>query len=405
MDGIKVDFNEEYNHVVGLAADKYGYDEELQGVLKKVLPAMLESHSYEDKQLFYKMLSHTPIVVVNENDKINKSDLDKKYLGDQNSHMIDINEHESVYDTLTGDGAFISDIIFDKNANPIGKKQYLYIKKVAPENEKYGYLKERTELFGTGINVSHLIHELGHAWCSEMNSYEYENGILKDRCGTATITMRIEPNGDGTFNRIKESTEGLYIEEAMNTEMEVEALSRYLNMGKQATNLLFKSGPLIPSNYQGAISSVAEHILETPLGKDFTSYRLTGDKKYLDRINENIAKTTAYQRRMDATEESRAKDQVFLEPASEGIAEFLANCRDVYYPDKENMTPFQMLDNALNQSFDLGIHKMRFDVFNEKSFGQYKTLSLAALTDAYVPINQARDMLLGNDSKEQEEQK
>ena len=69
------------------------------------------------------------------------------------------------------------------------------------------------------------------------------------------------------------------------------------------------------------------------------------------------------------------------------------------------MTPFQMLDNALNQSFDLGIHKMRFDVFNEKSFGQYKTLSLAALTDAYVPINQARDMLLGKDSKEQEEQK
>ena len=38
MDAIKVDFNEEYNHVVGLAAEKYGYDEELQGVLKKVLP-------------------------------------------------------------------------------------------------------------------------------------------------------------------------------------------------------------------------------------------------------------------------------------------------------------------------------------------------------------------------------
>ena len=49
---------------------------------------------------------------------------------------------------------------------------------------------------------------------------------------------------------------------------------------------------------------------------------------------------------MDATEESRAKDQVFLEPASEGIADFLANCRDVYYPDKENMTPFQMLEKA-----------------------------------------------------------
>lgn len=405
MDQFKVDFNAEYNHVIGLAAGKFGYDEELQSVLKRVLPAMLEGHSYEEKQLFYKMMSHTPIVAIDEKDKINRKDLDRKYLGDFNSHIKDVDENESIYDSITGDGAFVYDVEFDENANVVGKRQYLYIKRADLTQKQFGHIKERSELFGTGINVGHLMHELGHAWCSESNTTEYENGILRDRCGTSTIEYKITPNGDGTFTRTKVGVEGLYIEEGLNTEMELEALSRYLNMGREAVDALYKSGPLIPSNYQGVISSVANHLLQTPLGKDFQNYRMSGDKKYLDKINGIMSQTKAYERRMDSTKESRAKDQVFIEPASDSIANFLASCRDDYYPDKANMTPFQILDNALNQCFDLGVNKMKFDIYNDKCFEQYRALSYSAQTDAYVPINQARDLIKGKDTQEKQEQK
>lgn len=405
MDQFKVDFNAEYNHVIGLAAEKFGYDEDLQEVLKKALPAMLEGHSHEEKQLFYKMMSHTPIVVVDEDSPVNKQELERKYFGNINSHIIEGAHEESVYDQLEGDGSFNSEIEFDENANVVARKQYLYIKRANPEKHRNGYIKDRIDLFKTGINVSHLMHELGHAWCSEANPLEYEDGVLKERCGACTTEFTITPNGDGTYTRTRTGVTGLYIEESFNTEMELEALSKYLNMGREATDALFKTGPLIKSNYQGAVSGVANHILTTPLGKDFQNYRLTGDKKYLDKINGAIEKTEAHQRRMDSSNESRGKDQVFLEPASDSIAEFLTRCKNVYYPDKENMTPFEILDNALNQSFDLGINKLKFDVFDDKSFGQYKAISYLALSDAYVPINQARDLILGKDSKSKEEQK
>jgi hypothetical protein len=48
---------------------------------------------------------------------------------------------------------------------------------------------------------------------------------------------------------------------------------------------------------------------------------------------------------------------------------------------------------------------MAFDIMSEKGLAQYKALALSALTDGYVPINQAQELLKGKEEKENEEQK
>ena len=132
---------------------------------------------------------------------------------------------------------------------------------------------------------------------------------------------------------------------------------------------------------------------------------MTGDKDILDKINDQMSKTEAYQMRMATTEESRGKDQVFIDPATPRVADFLARCREDFYPDKENMTPVEILDNSLLQCFDMSVNKMSFDIMSEKGLSQYRALTLSALTDGYVPINQANQLMKSKESKEQDEQK
>ena len=405
MDSFKVDLNEEYNHVISLAAEKHGYSDELRKVMEKVLPAMLEGQSYEDRQLFYKMLSHTPIVVIPEDTDITMDDLNQKYLGTLNPHIKEGDNDMGEYGNKPGDGAFVSEAILDENLNILGRKQYLYVKSLDTSKKLFESYKQRAELFGTGINVSHLMHELGHAWVSEIDPYSKEGEVLIQRCGTANLRSEFIENGDGTYTRNLVDSKGLMLEEAMNTEMEVDSVARYLGITREEADKLYKGGCLIPSNYQGMMSSMANRLLQTALGPDFKKYRLTGDKDILDKINDQMSKTEAYQMRMATTEESRGKDQVFLDPATPRVADFLARCREDFYPDKENMTPVEILDNSLLQCFDMSVNKMSFDIMSEKGLSQYRALTLSALTDGYVPINQANQLMKSKESKEQDEQK
>ena len=61
---------------------KFGYDNEdkegndsLKTVLIKIVPAMLKDSTKEDRNLFYQMLSHTPIVVT---EKLTQEGYDKE---------------------------------------------------------------------------------------------------------------------------------------------------------------------------------------------------------------------------------------------------------------------------------------------------------------------------------------
>lgn len=405
MDNIKVNLNEEYDRVVELAVEKFGYGEDLKGVLRRILPAMLEGRSFEDRQLFYKMLSHTPIAVIPENTELTTGELNEQYLGNLNPHVIDGESDMGEYGKKPGDGAFVSEVILDKNLNVKGKKQFIYVKALDPEKTHYSKALERIDILGTGINVSHLIHELGHAWVSEQDTYTVEGNELINRCGTAYLKSKMIPNGDGTYTRNLVSHEGLMLEEALNTEMEVESLSRYLGKSREETEALYKDGTLIPSNYQGTMSAIAEHLNKTALAEDFRKYRLTGDKKTLDKINEKMMQTEEYKRREESTEESRAKDEVLKNPVSSGIKKFVERCGRDFTRTKENMTPVDMLEDSLQKLYDLSVNKLCFDIFTPECRDQYVALSREAQCESYVLINQTRDLIQGKNQDLSEEQK
>ena len=69
MENIIYDKNKEYKQIIEEVSQKYGYQEELQNVLSKILPAMLDTATYEEKQIFYRMLKHTPIVIISKDDE------------------------------------------------------------------------------------------------------------------------------------------------------------------------------------------------------------------------------------------------------------------------------------------------------------------------------------------------
>ena len=71
----------ECEEIVEKVCEKYHYDREdtegndsLRTVLLKALPAMLLDSSKEDRELFYQMLEHTPIVVT---ENLTKEGLDE----------------------------------------------------------------------------------------------------------------------------------------------------------------------------------------------------------------------------------------------------------------------------------------------------------------------------------------
>ena len=108
MEDIKYDINKEYDKVVDKVSEIFGYDDDLKNVLKKVLPSMLEGCSYEDRFLFYKMLSHTQIVTIEEGTQVDTKELNKKYIGNLNPHIQEENVDIGEYGKQEAAGAFVS---------------------------------------------------------------------------------------------------------------------------------------------------------------------------------------------------------------------------------------------------------------------------------------------------------
>lgn len=157
----KEDILEECKNVVEEACEKFNYDREdkegndsLRTVLLKAVPAILADSKKEDRELFYQMLSHTPIVVTENLTQEGYDALVKEYIGNVSPHIKEEDLDLGEYGTNVPYGAYVSEPIIDEDMQIKGKKSFLYIQKVS-YNAK--------EFFGTDINVSHLIHEMGHA--------------------------------------------------------------------------------------------------------------------------------------------------------------------------------------------------------------------------------------------------
>lgn len=384
-------YNEEYNNIIKEITEKYGYNEDLSKTLRLIIPAVLDGLAHEERQIFYNMLRHTQIVIVPENSKLTDKELQEKYIGNVNPHIeteeVDIGE----YGKTDPAGAFVSEPIIDENLKLKGVKQFLYVGAFDISKLNTDMRQKHYDLFGTSINIKDLVHELGHAFVSEKEPYSIEGDIITQRCGTGKIRSKIMPIGNGKYSMKEVSREGLMMEEALNTNFEEKVISKILKINLEETKKLYKSTVFVPSDYQGLMSEMTEYMQEKILSNEIWEYRLTGDKSALDKINTVMAETKEYKERNEETEHLNNKKEIFATPESKKMAELFEKYHSDFFPDKNNMTPMQIMDNCLLQCYNIATNKMAFPLGN--GLEKYSAVINSIIRDGYVLINQTADIL------------
>ena len=87
------DIKKDYDLIIQRVKEQYGYDDNLSNTLRKILPAMLTGRSYEERNLFYKMLTKTPIIVLPKDGDIRETS--KKMFEGLNKNIINENKETS----------------------------------------------------------------------------------------------------------------------------------------------------------------------------------------------------------------------------------------------------------------------------------------------------------------------
>lgn len=382
---------EEIKDVVEEVCKKYGYDSEdkenndsLKTVLLKAVTAMLKDANQEERNLFYQMLRHTPIVITENLTKEGYEKLVEQYIGNINPHIIREDIDLGEYGKKVGAGAYVSEPILDENMQLVGKKSFVYVQKVDGKAK---------EFFGSDINVSHLIHELGHAWAAEKNQYIMsDNKILKERVGTSEYTYSFSKGEDNKYIQKCEKVTGLMIEEGMNTVREEQAMADYMNISLEEMQEKYRS-VLIPSNYQGYISSFMQYTLNELNKEDFEDWRLHGSSESKAKI-ENLMIRTQYwaDREKDILPSSNSprnygkKRQIISRMPNENVQDFFRQYEDIYFPDISQMSPLDKIENVLEQSFNMNMIKYSMDIEN------YKDLIDCLGYEGYSLINQSSEI-------------
>ena len=120
--------NLEFDNIIAEIKEKFNYSDDLSNILRKILPAMLDDKdiSEEERHLFYKMLRHTPIEVIEEGSGITSQDLRKKHIKAENLKIEGMDGGE--YSKQEAAGAVVSEPIINENKQIVGIEQFLYVK-------------------------------------------------------------------------------------------------------------------------------------------------------------------------------------------------------------------------------------------------------------------------------------
>lgn len=385
------DLFKEVNKIVNEVCDKFQYDttdkegnDSLRTVLIRICTIMLKDSNEEDRNLFYEMLRHTPIVVTEKLTQEGLKQLEEQYIGNINPHILDQNINLGEYSKSVGAGAYVSEPILDENLQLKGKKSFLYIQRVGEKMQQF---------FGTDINVSHLIHELGHAWHAEKDEYTMlPNNILKERVGTAEFIYSFSKNANGTYTKHFDKVSGLMLEEGMNTLAEEQAMADYMNMSLEDIKDAYRT-VLIPSNYQGYISNFVSYMLQQLDSRDFEQWRMYGDSESKERIMSLMARTTYWKNReqdilpnSDSPRNYNKKKQIIARMQSNSVQAFFKQYESIYFPDVSQMSPLDKIENVLEQFYNMSTIKYNIDI------EEYKEFLNSLGYEGYSLINQASDV-------------
>ena len=383
--------NQEINKVVNEVCEKFQYDstdiegnDSLKTVLLKICAVMLKDSNEEDRNLFYEMLRHTPIVVTENLTPEGYKRLEEKYIGNVNPHIVEEKSNVGEYGKNVGAGAYVSEPILDENLQLKGKKSFLYIQKVNNREQQF---------FGTDINVSHLIHELGHAWHAEKDQYTMlPNNTLKNRTGTAEFIYSFSKNPDGTYTMHTDKVSGLMLEEGMNTLCEEQAMANYMNISLEEMKDKYRT-VLIPSSYQGYIANFVSYMLQQLNSKDFEQWRMYGDSESKGRIESLMSRTKYWKNReqdilptSDSPRNYNNKRQIIAKMQGDSVQEFFKHYENIYFPDISQMSPLDKIENVLEQFYNMSLIKYSIDLEDYKAF--LNSLGY----EGYSLINQSSDI-------------
>lgn len=378
--------------IVDEVCEKYGYDDidyddkdSLKTVLLKIIPAMLKDEELEARKLFYQMLEHTPIVVLENITEDIYNELVEKYAENPDLNLIIEENNIDEYTKNFGAGAYVSRPIIDKNMKLQGKKSFIYIQKVKDSQKKF---------LGTDINVPHLIHELGHAWNAEKDEYVMgEDKILKDRVGTAEFIYSVSKQNDKTIKLTCETVNGLMLEEGMNTIAEEQAMANYMGISLEEMKEKYNN-ILVPSNYQGLIKSLVEHMLQKLNAESFKSWRLYGNTESKKQIEACMDKTEYWKNRenivsdnSDSSINYQNKKAIINQIGNIRAQEFFEKYSNEYFPDILQMTPLEKIENVLMQMFNINAIKYIIGVEH------YKEIATFIAKEGYFLVNQTADIM------------
>lgn len=392
----------EYEIILDEICKKYGYEtqdkpgnESLKTVLKRIIPSMLADYPQEDRNLFYQMLTHTPIVVTENLTEDDLKKLTDTYIGNINPHIIDDDSNIlGEYGKGVAPAAYISSPILNEDMQLMGKKSFLYLQRLPRFSKEFTFL-------GTDINVPYLIHELGHAFHAEKNAYKMlEDGILLERIGTAQFKYSFEKISDGKRKQKTTSCTGLFLEESLNTIQEEIAMARYMKMSKEEMQKKYRE-VLVPSEYQGLMSNMTEYLLEKIDTNSLKQYRLSGDETKLQPLNDIMVQTDYWQNKDQTFSETNLnsplsfahKKNIVTKLPKLSMQDFFQTYQDIYFPDISSITtPIQKIDNVLEQCYNFKGIKYQFNLYNPEEKQQYCDIVSQILQEGFTLINQAYDI-------------
>ncbi len=390
---------EEYDKIVDEVSDEYEYSDDLKNTLKRVLPAMLAEATPEAKETFYKMLRRTPIVVLPKNLEITSEELDQRFFGDINHHIKDLESDvlgEYTSSRLTG--GFSYEPVLDEELNVLGGKQYIYIRDEFSGNSERD--SRAREILGTSMQVAHLIHELGHAWHSENNQFYKKDGKLVQRCGTSELYYEFNKQEDGTYARKLIKSEGLILEDSLNTIEEEKSMARFLGISREEVHDDIYKNLLYFSNYQSTVMWIGDSLLTLDDKHAIDEWRLTGDLSKVNELMYIMEQTDAYRTRTIPKEYDEKKKTLLSMPPNDYLRKkFQSRSEDFFY-DKGALNPLEIVAHSMVESFDIAVNKYSFDIISSPEKKQYYIdVVNATRASAYEIINQTMDILQDPEKK------
>ncbi len=372
---------------------KFGYDAELINALKRCIPAMIEGKSDEEIELLKNTLSRVQIYTFDKRPTQKEvEDITSEKVNGRNNHVTTIECDKGEYDRGTPYGGYVNQPIFDENMNIVDRVGFIYLTNLDEGSST-------AEFYGTRINLSHLIHELGHAWSAQKGEYEQEeNGNFTMRVGTARFKHRV----DRINHTVEEvSVKGLYVEEALNSIEEEDTLFKMFDIES------YHDIPgYIPSDYQGIMTSMMRHYKDK-LGEDiFQKMRLLKEDDGIERFQKYFDQTEFMKRMSDPEyyvekekELASAQETSMSDGAKKRIRDFFEKYRRIYLTTQNNNNFIESLDSTMEQIFSFMSIRYSYDIMQEDGMEAYRRTQIAMMSEGYKPVNEASEMI---EEKEQD---